>query len=64
MQRTLLNKIWGVASIVVKSNDRSAPTLNLTRIAKPYEVYDLISSLVTRDRKERNFRWSEFQDSI
>lgn len=64
MHQTLINKLWGVATIIVKSNDRSAPTLNLTRIAKPYQVYDLISSLVTRDRKEKNFRWSEFQDSV
>lgn len=64
MQQTLTNKIFGVGTISVKSNDRSAPTLNLIRITKPYQVYDLLASLVSRDRKSKNFRWSEFQDSV
>ncbi len=64
INQTLTNKIWGVGSIIVKSNDKSNPTLNIKRVAKPYYVYDLISSLVARDRKDRNFRWSEFQDSV
>jgi hypothetical protein len=64
IRQTLTNKIWGVATIMVKSNDRSTPTLNLTRITKPYQVYELLSSLVTRDRTDKNFRWSEFQDSV
>lgn len=64
MQQTLTNKIWGVGTIAVKSNDKRTPTLNIIRVAKPYQVYDMLTGLVTKDRKEKNFRWSELQDSV
>ena len=61
VNRTLADKIWGVGSITVKSNDKSAPLFKITRIAKPYAVYEKLTQLVARDRKDRNFRWGEFQ---
>lgn len=55
------NKIWNTGSIIIKSNDKSSPTLSIVRVDKPYEVYDLLTKLVAEDRQKRNFRWGEFQ---
>lgn len=61
LNQTFTNKIWGVGNIRIKSNDKSAPIFDIVRIKRPYEVYDILTSLVARDRKDRNFRWGEFQ---
>ena len=61
LNQTLTNKIWNEGTIIIKSNDKTAPLFKIIRVANPYKVYDLFTSLVARDRKERNFRWGEFQ---
>lgn len=61
LNQTLTNKIWNEGTIIIKSNDKTAPLFKMVRVANPYKVYDLFTSLVARDRKERNFRWGEFQ---
>lgn len=61
MNQTLADKMWAVGSIVVKSSDKTSPIFNILRVKNPYKVYDLLTSLVARDRKDRNFRWGEFQ---
>lgn len=61
LNQSLTNKIWGVGNIRIKSNDKTAPVFDIIRIKRPYEVYDILTSLVARDRKDRNFRWGEFQ---
>lgn len=61
IHQSLTNKIWGVGSIYIKSNDKSAPQFKILRVAKPYQVYELLTTLVAKDRKDRNFRWGEFQ---
>lgn len=61
LTQTLFDKIFGVGSIVVKSNDNTSPVFEVRHVAKPYKVYELLSELVTADRKSRNFRWGEFQ---
>lgn len=61
LHQTLTNKIWGVGSITVKSNDKSMPVFNILRIKEPYKVYDILTGFVAKDRQNKNFRWGEFQ---
>lgn len=61
LTQSLTNKIWGVGNIMIKSNDKTMPVFNIIRIKNPYKVYDKLTDLVARDRKDRNFRWGEFQ---
>lgn len=61
LNQSLSNKIWKVGNITVKSNDKSMPVFNITRVKNPYRVYDKLTELIARDRRDRNFRWGEFQ---
>ena len=61
INQTLGDKLFGVGTITIKSNDKTAPVFKILRVKHPYKVYDLIAKLVARDRKDRNFRWGEFQ---
>ena len=61
LNQTFSNKIWGVGNITIKSNDKSMPLFNIVRVKRHYEVYDILTSLVSKDRRDRNFRWGEFQ---
>ncbi len=61
LNQSLSNKIWKVGNITVKSNDKSMPVFNITRVKNPYRVYDKLTELIARDRRDRNFRWGEYQ---
>lgn len=61
INQTLGDKMFGVGTITIKSNDKTSPVFKVLRVKKPYKVYDLIAKLVARDRRDRNFRWGEFQ---
>lgn len=61
LHQSLGDKIFSVGSIVIKSNDRSSPVFEVKHVSKPYKVYELLSELVTADRRSKNFRWGEFQ---
>ena len=61
LNQSLSNKIWKVGNITVKSNDKSMPVFNITRVKNPYKVYDKLTELIARDRRDRNFRWGEYQ---
>ena len=61
INQTLGDKMFGVGTITVKSSDKTAPVFKILRVKQPYKVYDLIAKLVARDRRDRNFRWGEFQ---
>lgn len=62
LHQNLLNKIFGVGTIDIKSDDKSMPEFKVLRIKKPYQVYDLLSTLIVKDRKAKNFRWGEYSD--
>ena len=61
LNQSLSNKIWKVGNITVKSNDKSMPVFNIIRVKNPYKVYDKLTELIARDRRDRNFRWGEYQ---
>ncbi len=61
INQTLGDKMFGVGTITIKSNDKTAPIFKVLRVKQPYKVYDLLAKLVARDRRDRNFRWGEFQ---
>lgn len=61
INQTLGDKMFGVGTITIKSSDKTAPVFKILRVKQPYKVYDLIAKLVARDRRDRNFRWGEFQ---
>ncbi len=61
INQTLGDKMFNVGSITIKSNDKTAPVFKILRVKNPYKVYELLAKLVARDRRDRNFRWGEFQ---
>lgn len=61
INQTLGDKMFNVGTITIKSNDKTAPVFKILRVKNPYKVYELLAKLVARDRRDRNFRWGEFQ---
>ena len=59
---TLFDKIFGTGTIEIHSNDASAPIFHFRRVKNPYQVRDLVSSLIELERKKRNIGITEFVD--
>ncbi len=59
LHRSLLDKIVGTGTIIVKSSDESKPTLLLKNIKEPFKVRDLLSNLVEEQRKINNVNLAE-----
>ena len=55
------DKIFKTGTIEISSNDATAPKFHLRRIKNPYQVRDLISSLIEIERKKKNIGITEFQ---
>lgn len=51
---TLWQRIFGMGTITVQSNDKTHPTLEIKNILHPREVKELIHDQVESVRKERN----------
>ncbi len=61
IHQTFGDKMFGVGTIHIKSSDKTMPNFKILKVKQPYQVYDKIANLVARDRKDKNFRWGEFQ---
>ncbi len=60
LHRSLLDKIVGTGTIIVKSSDKSKPVLVLKNIKEPFKVRDMLSTLVEEQRKLNNVNVAEF----
>lgn len=58
---SLTDKIFRTGTIEIFSNDESTPCFHLRHIAKPYEVRDMLSSLIEVERKKRHVSIAEIQ---
>ncbi len=56
---TLWQRIFGMGTITVQSNDKTHPTLEIKNVLHPREVKELIHDQVESVRKERNVGVSE-----
>ncbi len=61
LQLSLADKIFKTGTIEIFSNDAKAPCFHLRHIAKPYEVRDMLSSLIEAERKKRHVGITELQ---
>lgn len=58
---SLADKIFRTGTLVISSNDKSAPTFRLKHIKNPYKVRDLVANLIEIERKKRHVGITEFQ---
>ena len=62
VKQTLTNKIFGVGTIMIKSDDKTIPKFEILRVKTPYQVYDKITECVAKDRRSKGMRWGEFSN--
>jgi len=60
LTRTLGQKLCGVGTITLISDDRTQPTLDLKNIRQPDNVRVFLSSLIEKQRNARGISGSEF----
>ncbi|MBE6991958.1 MAG: PH domain-containing protein [Ruminococcaceae bacterium] len=56
---TLWQRIFGMGTITIQSNDKTHPTLEIKNVLHPREVKEMIHDQVETVRKERNVGVSE-----
>ena len=59
--QSLFDKMFGVGTIVVYCGNASNDSIVLQKIKNPYQVRDMIATLVEQERKIRGVKYSEFQ---
>ncbi|MGI6701291.1 MAG: PH domain-containing protein [Christensenellales bacterium] len=60
LKRNLADKIFRVGSLQLTCKDATTPSLILRKIKKPYEVRDIITEIVERERNKKRIRVNEF----
>ncbi len=58
---SIINKAFGVGNIQVYFSDASHNSLIIKRIKNVYEVYNLLTALIEKDRERRKISHAEFQ---
>lgn len=58
---SLGDKIFKTGTIEIYSNDENAPCFHLRHVANPYEVRDLLSTLIEQERKKKGISIAELQ---
>lgn len=59
MSQTLWQRLFGVGTIVLMTNDKSHPELKVESVKEPFRVMDLINDLVEEERKKQGIRTTE-----
>jgi len=59
MSQTLWQRLFGVGTIVLMTNDKSHPELTVESVKEPFRVMDLINDLVEEERKKQGIRTTE-----
>ena len=57
--QTLLQRIFGVGSVIIQSSDKTSPVLELRNIKKAFDVKELIHENVEKMKLERRMRVGE-----
>ncbi len=60
ISQSLFQKIFGVGTISLYSNDATNPALDLISIKNPYKVRNLLSEQIEKARERKNVRIGEF----
>lgn len=63
LRRTLMQKIFGLGTVIVKSKDKTSPELSVTNIRHPKLFMDTLSELVEDDKNRKNLRHNEMIDN-
>lgn len=58
---SLFDKIFRTGTIRISSNDATVPQFHLRHITHPYEVRNLVSSLIEQERTKRHVGITEIQ---
>ena len=56
---SLVSKLFGVGNIDIYVNDNTTSKLRAVRVKNPYKVYDLLNTLVQKDKATRKVIWTE-----
>jgi hypothetical protein len=56
---TMTNRMFGTGTIILHCNIDNMPEIRLVRIKNPYEVRDLLASLIEKERAKKGHRISE-----
>lgn len=57
---TLTNRMFGTGTIVLHCNIDNMPEIKLVRIKNPYEVRNMLASLIEKERGKKGYRIGEF----
>ena len=58
---SVINKLYGVGNIDVYFNDSTHTHLRITRVKNVFEVSEILTTLIEKDKTRRNIRHSEIQ---
>lgn len=56
---TMTNRMFGTGTIILHCNIDNMPEIRLVRVKNPYQVRDLLSSLIEKERAKKGHRISE-----
>lgn len=59
MNQTLIQRLCGVGSLVLMTNDKSHSEFTIESVKDPEKVMDLISDLVEKERKQQGIKTTE-----
>ena len=63
MNRSIVQRMFGVGSVLVHSSDKTMPTLELKNIRSPREVKELLYKQVEASKDARRMRTTELVGS-
>ena len=62
MEKSFLQRIFGLGSIFLLSNDQDTPTLEIKNITNVEEVKERLSDIIEKARSDKKVRVGEFLD--
>lgn len=60
LRQTLVDKLFGVGTIILHCKDVSTPYFHMINVKNPFKVREIIAEIVERERAEKGFRIGEF----
>ena len=61
MHQSLFDKIFRTGTITIMTNDHDTPQFHLRHISHPYEVRDMLSSVIEVERRKRGVALTEIR---
>ena len=62
MEKSFLQRIFGLGSIYLMSNDQDTPTLEIKNIVDVEDVKEKLSEIIERERSDKKVKVGEFLD--